>query len=242
MRRIAIFAEGQSELIFVRCFLPLILGWDKISFECLKLVADKMNPAPFLYLNKYAKVHFFIVNVGNDEKVLSAVKDREERLIQKGYKKVIALRDMYSEAYCKRAGTIIDDAITVEFIKRAQETIKNMSEPNKIKMCFAIMEFEAWLLGMYNIFEKVDSALTVAYIEKNLDFKLSVIDPQVKFFKPADTVSKILKLVDWEYQKSEDDIESICSKMEKADFSKAFENGRCSSFKDFFDEVLNCGN
>lgn len=239
MRRIAIFAEGQSELIFVRCFLPLILGWDKISFECFKLRADEMNRAPFPHRNKHAEVHFFIVNVGNDEKVLSAVKDREEGLIQKGYEKVIALRDMYCEAYCKRAGTRINDAITVEFINGAQETIGNMSDPNKIKMCFAIMEFEAWFLGMYSIFERVEPTLTVAYIEENLGFDLSVIDPQVEFFKPADKVSNILGLVGREYLKSGHDIESICSKMEIADFSKAFENGRCSSFKDFCDQVLN---
>lgn len=239
MRRIAIFAEGQSELIFVRCFLPLILGWDKISFECFRLYANEMSSVPFRYPNEHAEVHYLIVNVGNDETVLSAVKDREELLIQKGYEKVIALRDMYCEAYYKRAGTTIDDAITLEFINSFQGTIESMSDPTKIKMCFAIMEFEAWLLGMYSIFERVEPTLTVGYIEEKLGFNLSVIDPQGEFFKPANKVSDILGLVGLEYKKSEDDIESICSKMEEADFSKAFENGRCSSFKDFWNEVRN---
>ena len=239
MRKIAIFAEGLTEQIFVRYFLPLILGWEKVSFECYKLYADNMHPVPFEYPNEYAEVHFLIVNIANDEKVLSAVKDREEKLVQRGYEKIIALRDMYSEAYCDRAGRMINDVVTHDFISAYRKTIQEMSNPSKIKMCFAIMEFEAWFLGMYNIFERLDPALCISYIEEQLGFNLSSIDPQTEFFKPADIVDNILKLVGKRYDKTEHTIESICSKISLNDFPIAFENGRCISFKGFYDEILN---
>ncbi|MCK4830402.1 hypothetical protein KA005_82555 [bacterium] len=239
MTKVAIFVEGQSELIFLRYFLPLRLGWEKISFRCVNLYADEMRGSPYEHPNPYAEVHFLIVNVANDEKVLSAVKDREKYLIQHGYEKIIGLRDMYSEEYRKKAGDIINDRIITQFINAFQETIEKMSEPDKVKMCFAIMELEAWFLGVYNIFERLDPVLTVVYIEERLGFNLSVIDPQTEFFKPADRVTDILGLVDRSYQKSKDDIESICSRIREEDFPKAFENGRCISFKNFCDELLN---
>ena len=239
MSKVAIFVEGQSELIFLRRFLPLVLGWEKISFRCFKLYGDNVIDARFDYLNEHAEVHFFILNVSGDEKVLSAVKEREKRFIQQGYEKIIGLRDMYSEKYCKRSPRRIDENVTIAFIENTHKEIAKMSEPARIKMHFAIMELEAWFLGMYNIFERLNSALNINYIEENLEFNLSTIDPQTKFFKPADIVDNILELVGLRYKKSEHDVESICSKIDINDFSNAFENGRCISFKNFCDEVLN---
>jgi hypothetical protein len=239
MNKVAIFVEGQSELIFVRRFLPLVLGWDKISFECLELYASRMKPVPYKHPNKNAETHFWILNVRNDEGVLSTIKGREKGLIQQGYDKIIALRDMYSEKYCKRSPREINKNVTRAFIEKAHKEIAKMSEPARIKMHFAIMELEAWFLGMYNIFERLNSALNINYIKKKLGFDLSTIDPQIEFFKPADIVDKVLQLVNSQYKKSEHDIESICSKIDTNDFSNAFENGRCISFKNFCDEVLN---
>lgn len=239
MSRVAIFVEGQSELIFLRHCLPLVLGWDKISFECWELYANRMNPVSHKHTNKDAETHFWILNVGNDERVLSAVKEREEWLIQKGYEKIIALRDMYSEAYCNRSGGEINDATTADFRKAWQETIQKMSNPDKIKVHAAIMELEAWFLGMYNLFERLNPALNINYIEEKLGFNLNIIDPQTEFFKPADIVDNILQLVRLPYKKSEHDVESICSKIDINDFPTAFANGRCISFKNFYDELLN---
>ncbi len=239
MKKIAIFAEGLTEQIFVRYFLSLTLGWDKISFECFKLHADSMIHAPFTYRNKNAEIYFLIVNVANDERVLSAVKEREEKLIQRGYEKIIALRDMYSQAYRNKAGHEIKDTITEEFISGSLGTIQKMSDPDKIKICFAIMELEAWFLSMHNMFERIDPALTITYIEEKLGFNLSIIDPQTEFFKPADILINVLELIGLQYDKSAHVIESICSKININDFSDAFENGRCISFKSFHDEILN---
>jgi hypothetical protein len=239
MKKIAIFTEGQSEQIFVRHFLTLVFGWENLSFECFKLYRDRMDPVPFKHPNENAEMYFLILNIGNDEKVLTAVKEREKGLIQKGYEKIISLRDMYSQEYSKRSGRVIDENVTREFIDGANIVIRSMSDPSKIKMHFAIMELEAWFLGMYNIFERVKPELNIAYIEEELGFNLVVIDPQTEFFKPANEVDKIFKLVGLQYQKTEHEVESLCSEMNTNDFSNALENGRCISFKDFYDGILN---
>jgi hypothetical protein len=198
-----------------------------------------MLPAKYKYHNVNSEVHFLIVNIGNDEKVLSAVKEREKNLIQCGYEKIIALRDMYSGDYDKRSRGEIDDNITRAFIESTNTTIRSMSDPSKIKMHFAIMELEAWFLGMYPVFERMNPALTVDYIRQNLEFDLGKIDPQNMFFKPEDEVGRIFGLVGWQYKKSEHDAEAICSRMDISDFTNIFENGKCASFRKFYDEILN---
>jgi hypothetical protein len=239
MRKIAIFAEGQSEQIFVRHFLALTLGWEKISFQCLKLYADSMLHAPFDYKNEHAEVHFLIVNVGNDERVLSAIKEREVPFLQKGYEKIIGLRDMYSKKYSERSSGRINENVTRTFIESADKTIEQMSEPERIKMLFAIMELEAWFLGMYNVFKRLNSTLTVDYIESKLDYNLSAIDPQTIFFRPSDIVDSIFSLIGERYKKSDDQVESICCKIDIKDFHNAFEGGRCESLKKFYEEMQN---
>ena len=239
MQKVAIFTEGQSEQIFVRYFLGQTINWGRLSFKCVKLNANTMVDVPFDYDAVAAQLYFLIVNVGNDEAVLSAIKDREKGLLGKGYEKIIALRDMYSEGYCKRSPSGIDDTTTRAFIDGWHSTIQKMSDPSKIKMHVAIMELEAWFLGMYDIFVRIDPNLSVDYIESKFGFNLKVIDPQKEFFHPVDVLASILGLVGWQYDKSRDKVESICSRISPTDFCNVFENSRCASFRDFYEEMLN---
>lgn len=239
MKKVAIFTEGQTEQIFVRHFLEEKIGWDKVSFRCLKLHANTFHEVPFRHCSPNADVYFLILNVGNDEKVLSAIKEREKNLFKNGYEKVIALRDMYSENYRCRSSGVIDDSVTDMFITSWKSIIQTMSKPSKISIHVAIMELESWFLGLYNIFERLDSRLSIDYIERELKFNLRSVDPQKEFFHPTEIVNKILRLVGSQYDKSKDVVESICSKINSSDFCTAFENGRCSSFAEFYKEMLN---
>jgi hypothetical protein len=105
-------------------------------------------------------------------------------------------------------------------------------------MHIAIMEIETWFLAIYHIFERMNSILSVKYIESKLGINLANIDPQTEFFRPSEEVNKIFKLVGLQYKKKEHDIESICSKINKDDLCKAIKDGRCSKLKDFYEELL----
>ena len=239
MKKIAIFTEGQTEQIFLRYFLSIVFGWEKISFRCFKLIRERTHRALWDHPNENAEVHFQIIDAHGDGKVLSAIKEREKGLIKAGYEKIIGLRDMYSDEYINRTSSTINDTVTKEFINGAKETIQMMSKPDKIKMYFAIMEIEAWFLGMYNLFKRLDSSLQIGYIKVELGFDLSIINPQNDFLKPSDIVENILQLVSRQFNKSESDVEGMCKIMNKDDLDNAFENGRCDSFKIFFCGVLN---
>jgi hypothetical protein len=235
MKKIAIFTEGQSGLIFVRKLLLTIIDNSVLSFQCLKLFSDREHEVPYTYPNPNSNVHFLIVNAGNDSKVLSAIKDREERLINKGYEKIIGLRDMYSAEYHKLSPKVINDRVLRQFIERASGIIQTMTHPDKIVICFSIMELEAWFLSMYTIFRKIKPALSVEYIDRQLGINLRTIDPQKQFYKPSVQLEKVLDLCGIRYDKTEHDVEMITSKIESGDFEVAIENGRFEKLKMFYD-------
>ena len=234
--KIAVFVEGQGELIFFRKLIPLLLENTHFSFQCLKLHSGKTEDVPYSYPNPDAVIHFMIINVQGDANVLSAIKEREQGLIKKGYSKIMGLRDMYSEAYKKHSNGISPE-INDKFIKNAKSTIQSMSEAKKISFHFAIMEIEAWWLSMHSIFQKIDKSLTLDCIHAKLGFKLDEIDPETHFFHPSVTLKKILELVGKSYRKNRDDVESITSHIKKQDIETAVLNGRCGRFGSFIDEI-----
>jgi len=242
MRKVAIFAEGQSALIFVRQMLFLLIDNSKLSFDCWEWHSHNLRLC--LKYNRYSspepEIHFLIIDARNDEGVLTALKERQKGLLENGFEKIIALRDMYSQNYRRRAGTKINDRVTNQFITEWQRSIQRMSNPSQIKMHISIMELEAWFLGMYNIFERIDGKLTVDFIADNLGFNLESVDPQKEFFHPTEKLSLVLALAGRQYgKKSRDEVENICSQINTNDLCDAFKNGRCSSFRDFYEEMSN---
>jgi hypothetical protein len=241
LKRIAIFAEGQTELIFIREFLFRIFDPSKLSLECFVLLAHKESPVPYKYSSPSAEIHFMIIDAHGDRGVLSSIAEREINLIEKReYDRIIGLRDMYSEDYIKLSPDVITEVISNQIIEKHNLTIENMTYSDKIKIYFAIMEIEAWFLGMYNLFYKINSMLTLEYIKESLNIDLQVIDPQREFYKPSELVHSILELCERAYNKKEDEIESICSQMTTEDFDNARENSRCKCFADFYKEIVNC--
>ncbi len=234
MRKVAIFTEGQGEQIFVRELLFLVIGYEALSFECLQLRKDNLHQVPYTYSNPSATVHYLIVDVGNDVRVMSAILERQESLISKGYDVIIGLRDMYSDAYRRRSSSKIDDSVTNSFISKHNETIQGMSNPDKIFIFFAIMELESWLLSMYRLLERFNPTLNCEHIERELGFDLSKINPETKFFHPAMDLADILLLAGKTYKKSKDQMESILSHMVREDIDDALEEGRRSKSFDLF--------
>lgn len=236
MRKLAIFTEGQGELIFVRHLLSQVIGYERLSFECLALRSDDLFPVPYKYCSPQAIVHFLIVNVGNDERVVSAIAERQAELVNRGFDEIFGLRDMYSRAYRKRA-QCVDSAVIQSFIQAQANVIQGMSNAEKIRVFFAIMELEAWLLAMYNLFQKIDSSLTCAYIAEQLGFDLRTTDPEIEFFHPANELAAILDLAGIKYDKSLGQIESILSNMDRADIDGVATSDHCNSFKLFLSAV-----
>ena len=194
----AIFVEGQTELVFVREYLLKEFDYQNIAIECYTLFTDSnFHPTEYAFPNNTATYHFQIINVGNDNAVVSRILRREKYLWNAGFSRIIGLRDMYSKSYretVKEVG-VIDVDLNEEFKRSTKEQIVNSAEkPSQIDFTFAIMEAESWVLGFHNCFEKINPLLTVRHIEEHLGFNLEEINPETTFFHPAKIMEQIYDL------------------------------------------------
>ena len=240
MRKVAVFVEGQTELVFVREFLLKWFVYDgnQIGFECYNLENNDTHPTAFAYGSEQSENYYLIVNVGNDNSVLSAIKTRLQLLLNKGYQVVVGLRDMYCKQYRNEvANATIKSEINELFISATNDQIAQIENGKAIKFHFAIMEVEAWLLGMPKIFSAKDNLLTIDYIKQNLSINLDC-DPETTIFHPAKEMDNIYSLIGDKYDKHLSDISSIMSSLEKDDFATLIQSGKCNSFKLFAESIL----
>lgn len=235
MRKIAIFVEGQTELIIVREMLLKAFQYEDIWVECFTLFVDsKFNPTEYEYKCERAANYFQVINVGNDQSVITRMIRRADYMWSQGFDKLIGLRDMYSKQYREEAmGLGIVPELNKKFIDGHKKTLP----PGNVAFCFAIMETEAWILGMPICFERMDARLTTDYIHGNLGYDLNTVDPEIVFFHPAVEVEKIYELVGRSYSKRKGDIYAVASNLEREDFYALYIAPKCESFTFFCDSI-----
>lgn len=238
MRKIAVFVEGQSELIFTREMLLKCFEWQGIWVECYSLFNDiNLNPVEYSFPNPSADVYYQIINIGNDTKVLSSILRREQYLFStnQAFDKIIGLRDMYSKEYREAVQShTITPGINNRFIKSHISTLKEKAKnPEKINFHFAIMELEAWLLGFNDFFSRFNDKLTNEKINSALNVNLNEINPETDVFHPAELISKIMNLVGDTYDKKKGEVNKFMGRITKDDFCSLFMSENCSTFSNF---------
>lgn len=229
VRKVALFVEGLAEQVFVRDFLIKWYDWDinKVGLACYKLHAGNEYEAPYQHGTVDSENYFQIFNVGNDSSVLSVMLDRADRLHNAGYSLVVGLRDMFSKVYHQKTfqknnERIIDPELNERFIQSAKEEIEASSKPLELQMHYAIMEVEAWLLGMPKFMEHLQ------YIN----------DPETDIYHPAEKLKELMEAMGSGYDKHSKDIEGIIGNLDKKDYLALYESGRCQSFRKFVDALV----
>ena len=236
MRKVCVFVEGQTELIFVREFLLKWYEYQGISIACYQLIGNDTLPAEYDYPMQDADVHYQLVNVGNDNRVLSWLLNRVDSLKSEGYELIIGLRDMYCEFYRKKSKTI-DLELNQQIIDNVQEQIvhKLAEDTNMVAFHFAIMEIESWILAMYQSLLKKFADLKLDDIQAIYDVQ-ACIDSSI--YHPAEMLDKVFQLADCRYEKHKTDANSILSYIGKEDFELLYKSGRSQSFNSFVNTLL----
>ena len=239
-RKVAVFVEGQTELVFVREFLSKWYCYDAnvIGFDCYTLLKSEFQDVAYTYGSVDSENYYMLVNVGNDCSVLSKIRERIQQLDGLGYQLVIGLRDMYSAQYIKDAnGRKINYSVTQLHINTVREQIELIPEGDMIDFHFAIMEVEAWLLGMSRFLQSIGPQLTHEYVLQHTNINLSE-DPETSLFHPAAELGKIYGLVGRTYDKHEADIASIMDNLQVDDFINLIQSGNCQTFNAFAESLL----
>lgn len=255
--RIVVFVEGETEVLFVREFMLKVFDYTA-SVLCFRLPAGNTEPfgSPHTAPDPFLQVEVY--GVGNDEKVLAVIRDREEKLFQTGVVAIFGLRDMYSEEYLKRAASKkdIDAAVVAKFQENFRVAVQTMSKPDCIKFHCAIMEIEAWLLAMPQCFERFDARLTTAHIETELQKVLlaassssktkkssppapvAIIDPETAFVKPTNVLETIFKSAGLKYTKGIEDNDKLMRQIKKSDFDALARSGNCDTYCAWYNDVM----
>ena len=208
MLRVAIFTEGQSELIFTREFLHRLFRYENVHIKCLQLNSGNEFVLPHEIRYPTPNCYIQICNIGNDSKVASYIINQYKRLKEQNFEIIIGLRDVFSDEYKKKSDSI-DWEIIHKFINVQNSTIQKFTNDNEVEIFFAIMEFESWLLSFNNFFEKIDPRLTDKYILEQLNIEIANICPDDVFYHPTNKIDEILKLAEIKYNKSKGQINSF---------------------------------
>jgi hypothetical protein len=234
MKKIAIFVEGQAELIFVREYLLKRFDY-QISLLCQKLLYnERFDNVNYSIDNPDACFHFTIIDVGGDTSVLKNILKHELLLWNSGFDRIVGLRDMFSLEYKKiiKQPPQIKEEVNLNFIKTAKNIIQTHAKrPTQIYFHFAIMELEAWFLGIPKLWER--KGLSSQNINEKLKLELSEIDPETTFLHPAETIKDILEIINQNYRKQAGEVESLMGYIEKQDFEDLHNSQKCNSFKEF---------
>lgn len=245
MRKIAVFVEGQTEQILVREFLICMYQYTNVGIECYSLRSDHLKSVPYHYpdndevFRRSQENFYMIIDAGSDNAVVSGISKRNERLYNEGFEKVIGLRDMFCDEYHKRTDNRkIKREVNEFFIAKQDEVKSYIPHSDIVFICFAIMEVEAWFLGLPTLFTKIDPCLTVDYIKKELKLDLS-LDPESTHYHPAKEMGRIYRLVGKTYDKHVTDVTSIVNKIDREDYEALINQAaKCFSFKEFAEIVI----
>lgn len=235
----AVYVEGKAEMLFVADVLAKYSDYDpsKIGFKCITLNKDVLKPVshPAQGDELSSSSYYQIVNVNNDDLVVSKLKKDIPNLAKQGYEIIIGLRDVFGEGY---KALIQNQEIDLDLIRQMHDAqydqIKN--DCADIRLHFAIMEYEAWMLALIDKFiiskgGDPAEAFADAAVDHDSDFETTV-------FHPYNKVQKILQSIGEHYGKHEGDHLSFLSCLSKDDYERLRNSNRCASFKSFVDSLL----
>lgn len=234
----AVYVEGKSEMLFVADVLQKYFDYDsqQCGILCINLDADDFGYLPYPKQGDITSSNYYqIVNVNNDNRVISKLKNDLPNLISNGFEVIIGLKDVFGKAYeaLVNSSPIVDRG-KIENLHHTQIDIINPNG-NDLRLHFAIMEYEAWMLGLIENYIR-SKGRTIDNISKELNIDLC-IDPE-EVYHPFNLVRRIYQACGSDYHKHEDDALSFLSLLAKDDYESLRISGRCSSFSKFLDSLL----
>lgn len=236
--KIAVFVEGQAEMLFVVDLLQKYSFFDsqKVGYKCINLTADRFEEINSKSAGSHNSEYYYqIVNVNNDNLVITKIKRSITDLASKGFEIVIGLRDVFGENYKKL--TSGRQIVNEEIIRKMYETQCSLirSDIIEVSLHFAVMEFEAWMLALMKIQAELDRHRdTEMYIAKSLN----EIDSVETIYHPTTVLKKLMTMSGQKYDKKEKDLLSILSQIDLQVYERLRQSQQSPSYTSFLSRLL----
>ena len=192
MKKLAIFVEGYTELLFVKQLLIEIAGAHRITVITQFAKGGSSNlPRTYILQNSPAtsghEFYELVTNSQNDDRVKSDIIESHKNLVASGYSKIIGLRDVYPVVDFDKLKVGIKYGLPTAGISPT--------------ILFAINEIEAWFLAEHTHFTKVHPLLTTTLIQQQLAIDLVNCDVEQRNH-PTEDLDNIYKLAGLGYSNS----------------------------------------
>lgn len=237
--KVAIYVEGITEAAFVYQLIKEYYqsDWTAFRLECLNL--DPQEAAKDLrnYGDETASDYYLIYDSCSDTSVSSDIKNRINSHLEAGFDKVVGLRDVYSETYKSLYPQQFNETSVTTFIQDITEALAIYDKGGLIRLRFAIMEIEAWLLAVDGLFQRIDPRVDVKWLQDKTKIDIEK-DPEKEYFHPYSHLENIYKSISRIYGKHWDAIKELIFKLTQTDFDTLYQSGKCNSFRDFHDAIF----
>lgn len=238
--KFAVYVEGLSELLFVADVLQKYSNYDpaKCGFLCVNSLADSYDRLNHPQQGDVNSDNYYqIVNVNNDNRVLSKLNRDIPGLIRQGYNVIIGLKDVYGDAYDHlTGGRHIVDRTSIETLHTVQSD-SIQSQGSDCRLHFAIMEYEAWMLALIEQYV-VHKGQDMAEICTQLEIDIPACDPESSIYHPFPLTKKIFQACGEDYHKHGKESFSFLSSLTVSDYENLRLSGRCASFSKFIESLL----
>ncbi len=236
----AVYVEGKAEMLFVADLLCKYSNYEPkvIGLKCINLNSDNFeymqNPKQG---DENISCDFYqIVNVNNDNRVISKLKQDIPNLMKHGFDIIIGLRDVFGADYdniCSKR-QVIDNNLIAQMFQSQFEQIKYDGVVTRLH--FAVMEYEAWMMALLDkyILKKgyvPKKVFTAAGVDYNSDFEQTV-------YHPCKNVQKIFQVINSRYDKHEGEHLAFLNCLAWDDYESLRNSNRCTSFRLFVDSLL----
>jgi hypothetical protein len=197
MSAIAIFVEGQTELIFVERLLFEMFGYQILRIEHEFQHGGLYHQIGIRGAPPVCASHtVLIVNCACDGKVLPAIEERANKLRNAGYDRILGLRDIYP--------------LPSDELEEISELTENRlaSMPLPCKIVIVVREIEAWFLADTGHLVRYNLLLTPEFIHQKIG--IDIIHQEVeKINHPAGLLKDIYALVGGTYDKKLKDAHGV---------------------------------
>jgi len=164
MKKIAIFVEGQTELLFMDRLVHELAVSEGLVVELAEASGGSSRARRMKILKRAQpaegrQCYVLIVNCGGDSMVKSDILERHHGLAAAGFALVLGLRDVYGQ-------------FRYEDVPRLRESLRyGLPRRNPVvEIILSVMEIEAWFLAEHTHFQRIARELTPERIARQLRF------------------------------------------------------------------------
>lgn len=231
MRKVAIYVEGMTELVFVYHCIQVYYQSDWMAFHLDYVSVSPSDRIGLVnpYGDEAAENQFLLYNCSSDDSVIPTMKDRFQTHLQQGYDRIIGLRDVlgarYLEVYKAGHQQIEWDKVNA-MINDLEATVSGIDPSGAMIIRFSIMEIEAWILAMPDLLAECFPGCPID--------ELLAVNPEVSYVHPFNKLSSLVP-----YTKNFSTVEGIFSRITKRHLDTLLQSGKCASFARFYDCLFN---